>query len=99
MYFEVRKQIKFSLWLGRYPEGPTVKFMIDGVVHLRDVKFQGNSVKGARHILSFDSQMDNDPIMKVAKELFVGAFNVPKYHPKSTAVIDHTLNFVCTAPQ
>lgn len=31
--------------------------------------------------------------MRLARELFIGAFNVPKYHPKSTAVIDHVLNF------
>lgn len=44
-----------------------MKFQIDGIVHVRDIKFQGNSVKGARHILSFDAQMDSDPKMRVAK--------------------------------
>lgn len=29
--------------------------LIDGVVLNKDVKFQGNSVKGARHVLSFDN--------------------------------------------
>ena len=84
------------MWIGRYPEGPSIKFDIDGIVHVRDVKFQGNAVKGARHILSFDEGMESDPKMRVAKELLIGAFNVPKYHPKSTAVIDHTLNFIKT---
>ena len=96
MYFEVKKKVNFCLWIGRYPEGPTIKFAIDGMVHTKDIKFQGNSVKGARHVLSFDSAMDADPKMRVAKELLIGAFNVPKYHPKSTAVIDHTLNFIAT---
>lgn len=95
MYFEVKKKINFALWIGRYPEGPTMKFQLDGIVHLRDIKFQGNSVKGARHVLSFDSGMISDPKLKVAKELLVGALNIPKYHPKSTAVIDHTLSFTC----
>jgi ribosome biogenesis protein BRX1 len=67
MYFEVKKKINFALWVGRYPEGPSVKFQLDGIVHLRDIKFQGNSVKGARHILSFDSQMESDPKMRMAK--------------------------------
>lgn len=78
--------------MGRYPEGPSVKLGIDGIVHSRDIKFQGNSVKGARHILSFDSGMQANPKMRLIRELFIGAFNVPKYHPKSTAVIDHVLN-------
>ena len=63
-------------------------------MHVRDIKFQGNSVKGARHILSFNEEMDTDPKLRVAKELLIGAFNIPKYHPKSTAVIDHSLNFI-----
>lgn len=90
----MKKKVNFSLWIGRYPEGPSVKFALDGIVHTKDIKFQGNSVKGARHIISFDSGFDSDPKMRIAKQLLIGALNVPKYHPKSTAVIDHTLNFL-----
>jgi len=54
MYFEVKKKVNFSLWLGRYPEGPSVKLDIHDLVGLKDVRFQGNAVRGARHILSFD---------------------------------------------
>ena len=67
MYFEVKRKVNFSLWVGRYPEGPSMKFQIEGIVHNRDIKFQGNSVKGARHVLSFDSEMTSDPKLKVAK--------------------------------
>lgn len=55
------------MWIGRYPEGPSVKFALSGIVHTRDIKFQGNSVKGARHVLSFDAGMESDPKMRVAK--------------------------------
>ena len=92
MYFEVKKKIRFSLWLGRYPEGPSVKVDLDGIVSIKDVKFQGNSVKGARPILSFDGGFESGK-MRLMKELLTGIFNVPKYHPKSTGVIDHVLNF------
>lgn len=88
----MKKKIKFSLWLGRYPEGPSVKVDLDGLVTLRDVRFQGNSVKGARHIISFDGGFESGK-MKLVKELLIGIFNVPKYHPKSTGVVDHVLNF------
>jgi ribosome biogenesis protein BRX1 len=54
MYFEVKRKVNFSLWLGRYPEGPSVKVDLDNIVSLKDLRFQGNSVKGARQILSFD---------------------------------------------
>ena len=51
MYFEVKRKVNFSLWLGRYPEGPSVKVDLDNIVSLKDLRFQGNSVKGARQIL------------------------------------------------
>jgi ribosome biogenesis protein BRX1 len=94
LYFESKKKIRFSLWVGRFPEGPSIKFDIDGIVHVRDIKFQGNCVKGGRHILSFDEGFDCIPQMKIAKELMIGALNVPAFHPKSTAVFDHSLSFI-----
>jgi ribosome biogenesis protein BRX1 len=54
LYFEVKKKINFSIWLGRYPEGPSVKLLVSGMVLTKDIKFQGNCVKGSRHILSFE---------------------------------------------
>lgn len=59
---------------------------------VKDVRFQGNSVKGARHILSFDGGFESGKL-SVLKELMIGIFNVPKFHPKSTGVIDNVLNF------
>lgn len=37
--------------------------------------------------------MEANGKIRLLKELLIGALNVPKYHPKSTAVIDHVLNF------
>lgn len=54
MYFEVKRKIRFSIWFGRYPEGPSIKVDLDNIVSIKDVRFQGNSVRGARQILSFD---------------------------------------------
>lgn len=43
--------------------------------------------------------MESSPKLKILKHLLTGAFNVPKYHPKSTAVVDHVLNFTCEGDQ
>jgi ribosome biogenesis protein BRX1 len=67
MYFEVKKKVNLALWLGRYPEGPSIKFMVDGVIQTRDIQFQGNSIRGARHIISFDAKMDTEPKFQLAK--------------------------------
>lgn len=39
--------------------------------------------------------MESNGKLRILKNLFTGAFNIPKRHPKSTAVIDHVLNFTC----
>jgi hypothetical protein len=36
-----------------------MKFELDGIVQARDTQFQGNSIKGARHIISFDARIDS----------------------------------------
>jgi hypothetical protein len=43
--------------------------------------------------------MESSPKLKILQNLLTGALNVPKYHPKSTAVIDHVLNFTCEKDQ
>ena len=92
MYFEVKRKVRYSLWVGKYPEGPSIKLDLDNIVSLKDIRFQGNSVKGARHILSFDAGFESGKLA-LLKEVLIGMLNVPKHHPKSTGVIDHVLNF------
>jgi len=92
MYFEVKRKVRFSLWVGRYPEGPSIKVDLENIVSVKDIRLQGNSVRGARHILSFDNGFETGKL-GLLKELLIGVFNVPKYHPKTTGVIDHVLNF------
>lgn len=50
----MKKKVMFSAWLGRYPEGPSIKVNIENIVSTKDIRFQGNSVRGARQIISFD---------------------------------------------
>jgi ribosome biogenesis protein BRX1 len=92
MYFEVKRKVRYSVWLGRYPEGPSVKVDLSNIVTVKDVRFQGNSVKGARHVLSFDGGFTGGKL-GLLKELLIGIFNVPKHHPKSTGVVDSVLSF------
>lgn len=92
MYFEVKRKVRYSLWVGKYPEGPSIKLDLENIVSLKDIRFQGNSVKGARHILSFDGGFETGKLA-LLKEVLIGMLNVPKHHPKSTGVVDHVLNF------
>lgn len=51
-------------------------------------------MKGSRPILSFDSSFNDSSVMKLQKELFIHAFNVPKYHPKSMPCCDRVISFI-----
>ncbi len=58
-----------------------------------NLKFQGNCIKGSRHLLSFDGGFKADSITESIKLIFGLAFNVPLMHPKSKPCIDHVLAF------
>lgn len=88
------------MWVGSYPDGPSMKFQLENIVSSSDLKLQGNALKSSRHILSFDKTFSVDPVWKAAQEILSSVFNVPLYHPKSKSVIDHVLSFTVdpTAP-
>lgn len=60
---------------------------------MEELHFQGNCLKGSRPILSFDAAFEQEPYLKVIKELFLHTFGVPQGHKKSKPFIDHVLSF------
>eukprot|EP00798_Chlamydomonas_sp_ICE-L_P021638 gene21638-28647_t len=52
-FFEVRKKKDLFLWLSKSPEGPSVKFLVQNVHTMAELKLSGNHLKGARPVLSF----------------------------------------------
>ena len=94
MYFEQRKRGKhLYLWMGKFPNGPSCKFVVENVHTTRELKMIGNCLKYSRPILSFDAAFDKEPQLKVLKELFIDTFGAPKNHPKTKPFVDHTFNF------
>lgn len=68
IYFESKKRgVNFSMWIGSYPDGPSMKFQLENIVSSSDLKLQGNALKSSRHILSFDKTFTVDPIWKAAQ--------------------------------
>lgn len=94
MYFECRKKRDLYLWVGRFPTGPTIKFLLENVHTNEELKMTGNCLKGSRPVLSFDGSFNEKSHWKLARELLIHTFNVPKYHPKSKPCVDHTYSFV-----
>jgi len=93
LYFEGRKKKDLFLTIADVDEGPTVRFNVEGLNTLGELKFTGNSLKSSRPLLVFDKHFDEAPHWQVIKELFAQTFGTPKFHPKSQPFIDHVLNF------
>jgi ribosome biogenesis protein BRX1 len=93
IYLEARKQKDFFLWVMKSPEGPSIKFAVQNIHTLDELKLTGNCLKYSRPLLSFDSSFNAEPHLQLMKEMLHQAFNTPKNHPKSKPFIDHVLSF------
>jgi len=60
---------------------------------MEELHFTGNCLKGSRPVLSFDGTFDQEPHLKVIKEVFLQIFGVPEGARKSKPFIDHVMAF------
>ena len=81
------------MWVSKSPNGPALKFAVDHIHTMDELKLTGNCLKYSRPILSFDGSFDSSPYMRMCKEMLSHVFNTPKNHPKSKPFIDHVLSF------
>jgi len=93
IYFEMRKKQDLYMWISKMPTGPSVKFLIENIHTMSELKFTGNSLKGSRPLLNFDQAFDTQPQFRLFKELLFQAFGTPKGHPKSKPFVDRVLSF------
>ncbi|XP_017777335.1 PREDICTED: ribosome biogenesis protein BRX1 homolog [Nicrophorus vespilloides] len=91
--FEGRKQMDLYMWLSNIPKGPCVKFLVQNVHTMAELKFSGNCLTGSRPLLSFDPLFNEKPHYSVMKELLTQVFGVPNHHPKSQPFFDHVYTF------
>lgn len=96
IFFEARKHKDLYLWLAKCPEGPSVKFLIQNIHTMDELKLTGNCLRGARPILHFDAQFDNSPHWKLLKEMIIQIFGSPKGHPKTKPFVDHVFSWFIT---
>ena len=92
LYFEHRKR-ELVLWLFKSSEGPLIKFKINNIHVLNEIKLMGNCIKYSRPLLSFDKNFQKQPYLKLIMEMLIQAFNSPKGHPKTRPFYDHIISF------
>ncbi|XP_011305366.1 ribosome biogenesis protein BRX1 homolog, partial [Fopius arisanus] len=91
--FEGRKKRDLYMWFSNVPTGPSVKFLVENIYTMGELKLTGNCLKGSRPILSFDENFTTNPHYALLKELFTQIFGVPNQHPKSKPFFDHVYTF------
>ncbi|KAJ1959603.1 Ribosome biogenesis protein brx1 [Dipsacomyces acuminosporus] len=92
-YFETKKHQDLYLWISRAPSGPSVKFHVQNIHTMDELKMTGNCLKGSRPLLSFDASFDSQPHLQLLKEIFTQMFAVPKGTRKSKPFYDHVFTF------
>lgn len=91
--FEGRRKRDLYMWLANVGQGPSVKFLIENINTMGEMKLTGNCLRGSRPILSFDQNFTKHPHLAVIKELLTQVFGVPNHHPKSQPFVDRVVSF------
>lgn len=71
LYFEARRHEDLYLWASKTPNGPSIKFHVQNIHTMDELKMTGNCLKGSRGIVSFDKSFDETEHMRLIKEVFV----------------------------
>ncbi|KAJ4754119.1 hypothetical protein LUZ62_088524 [Rhynchospora pubera] len=93
LFFECRKAKDLYLWMVKSPSGPSIKFLVNAVHTMEELKLTGNHLKGSRPVLSFSTNFDDSPHWKLVKEMLTQIFGTPKEHRKSKPFHDHVFVF------
>ncbi|GMH12025.1 hypothetical protein Nepgr_013866 [Nepenthes gracilis] len=93
LFFECRKHKDLYLWMAKCPNGPSVKFLVNAVHTMEELKLTGNHLKGSRPILTFSTNFDKQPHWKLLKEMILQIFGTPKDQRKSKPYHDHVFVF------
>ena len=92
LYLETKGKVTV-LWAGKYPEGPSIKFLLQNIRTSEELKMPGNCSKRNRHVVSFDSSFSKDNLLKVVKEMLTQLFAVPKNIERVQGAVDRIIGF------
>lgn len=90
---EGRHKKDLYMWLANINNGPSMKFLVESLSTMMELRLLGNCLRGSRPLLSFDRCFDTKPFLMLAKELLIQVFGVPMNHPKSQPFIDRLYTF------
>ncbi|EIW71581.1 hypothetical protein TREMEDRAFT_37941 [Tremella mesenterica DSM 1558] len=92
LYFEARRHTDLYMWLSRTPNGPSVKFHVQNLHTMDELKMTGNCLKGSRGVVVFDGRWEGEE-WGLLKEMLAHVFSVPRTSRRLKPFIDHILLF------
>jgi ribosome biogenesis protein BRX1 len=93
IFLENKKRKDTYCWISSIGRGPSIKFLIENVHTMEELKMTGNCLKASRALLSFDPRFESTPHYILMKELLTHVFSTPNHHPRSQPFFDHVLTF------
>jgi len=93
LLFEGRKKKDVYMWAANIARGPSVKFEVENIHTMAELKMTGNCLATSRPLLSFCPNFSKDAHWQVIKELLTSIFGIPNHHPKSQPFFDHVFTF------
>ncbi|KAL8087798.1 hypothetical protein AgCh_037806 [Apium graveolens] len=93
LFFESRKETDLYLWMAKCPTGPSVKFLVNAVHTIEELKLTGNHLNNSRPLLTFSSSFGKDTHWKLLKEMITQIFGTPKDQRRTTPYYDHVFAF------
>lgn len=95
LLLEGRRKRDVYLWASIVARGPSVKFEVENIHTMAELKMTGNCLAASRPLLSFSEAFSasGEVHWQIIKELLTGIFSVPNHHPKSQPFFDHVFTF------
>jgi ribosome biogenesis protein BRX1 len=93
IFFESRKRQDSYAWFAKTPEGPSIKFHVENIHTMAELKLTGNHLKFSRPSLHFDPKFDDEMHTRVIKEILVHCFATPWKHHAMKPFYDHQMSF------
>jgi ribosome biogenesis protein BRX1 len=90
---ENRKRKDLYLWIALLPAGPSVRFLVQNLHTMAELKMTGNCIKGSRPVLHFDKAFELSSHMRLLKAMLTRTFGTPRFHAKSRPFVDHIVCF------
>merc|ERR1711983_546910 len=93
LLFAGRKKKDVYMWAANVARGPSVKFEVENIHMMAELKMTGNCLAASRPLLSFCPTFSQDTHWTLIKELLTSIFGIPNQHPKSQPFFDHVFTF------